>query len=67
MATPLRDFAIPQRFLAQMSRAETLVDIGLNAQDISRAVVEHIAALESTLAVPNGAEAQESKDAPREG
>jgi 1-deoxy-D-xylulose-5-phosphate synthase len=67
VATPLRDFAIPQRFLAQMSRAETLVDIGLNAQDISRAVVEHIAALESTLAVPNGAEAQESKDAPREG
>jgi 1-deoxy-D-xylulose-5-phosphate synthase len=66
VATPLRDFAIPQRFLEQMSRQELLADIGLNAQDISRAVVEHIASLEATLAVPGSAEAEESTDAPRE-
>jgi len=66
VATPLRDFAIPQQFLEQMSRTELLSEIGLNAQDISRAVVEHIASLEATLAVPGDAPAPEPTDAPRE-
>jgi 1-deoxy-D-xylulose-5-phosphate synthase len=68
--TPLRDFAIPQEFLPQMRRAELLTEIGLNAQDISRAVVEHIAGLETALPVPTVSDAQvgqESDDAPREG
>ncbi len=70
VATPLRDFAIPQVFLPQMRRAELLTEIGLNAQDISRAVVEHIAGLETALAVPtvgDTQDAQEPGDAAREG
>ena len=50
--TPLRDFAIPQEFLPSAKRAQILAAIGLNAQDISRAVVEQMAGLENGLAVP---------------
>ena len=50
--TPLRDFAIPQEFLPSAKRAQILTAIGLNAQDISRAVVEQMAGLENGLAVP---------------
>ena len=73
VATPLRDFAIPQEFLEQARRAEVLADIGLNAQGISRAVVEHIAGLERGFAVPTSAEgadadadADADQDVPRE-
>ena len=66
VATPLRDFAIPQLFLEQMTRSELLADIGLNAQDISRAVVEHIASMEATLAVPGDTQAPQPTDAPRD-
>ena len=50
--TPLRDFAIPQEFLPSAKRPQILAAIGLNAQDISRAVVEQMAGLENGLAVP---------------
>ncbi|MFE3197254.1 1-deoxy-D-xylulose-5-phosphate synthase [Embleya sp. NPDC059237] len=40
---PLRDFGIPQEFLDHAERDEVLARIGLNAQDISRQVVEEIA------------------------
>jgi 1-deoxy-D-xylulose-5-phosphate synthase len=69
--TPLRDFAIPQEFLPQMKRAELLGEIGLNAQDISRAVVEHIAGLEAAGAdltdasdATDGTDASDASDAP---
>ena len=48
MATPLRDFGIPPRFLDHAKRAEVLAEIGLTAQDISRAVVEAAAGLTAT-------------------
>jgi 1-deoxy-D-xylulose-5-phosphate synthase len=37
---PLRDLAVPQRFLAHGSRDEVLAGIGLTAQDIARRVTE---------------------------
>ena len=48
---PVRDFAIPQRFLEQGSRAQVLADAGLTAQEITRAVVEAMAKLDHTLDV----------------
>ena len=48
--TPLRDFAVPVRFLDHAKRDEVLAEIGLTAQDISREVVEMVArAQESVL------------------
>jgi len=64
VATPLRDFAIPQEFLDHAKRAQILAAIGLNAQDISRAVVEHIAGLENGISVPGPSDAD--ADAPHE-
>ncbi|WHT21511.1 1-deoxy-D-xylulose-5-phosphate synthase [Crossiella sp. CA-258035] len=37
---PLRDLAIPQRFLDHASRAEVLAELGLTAQDVARRVTE---------------------------
>ncbi len=43
---PARDLGIPQRFLDHASRAQTLADIGLTAQDVARRVVETMARLD---------------------
>ena len=47
--TPLRDFAIPQRFLDHGKRPEVLAEVGLTAQEISRSVVEAVARLDAAL------------------
>ena len=49
VGTPLRDFGIPQRFLEHAKRGALLVEIGLTAQHISRAVVETMAGLDAGL------------------
>ncbi|HSN06305.1 MAG TPA: transketolase C-terminal domain-containing protein, partial [Candidatus Angelobacter sp.] len=41
-----RDFGIERRFLQHGTRAEVLVELGLTAQDVSRAVVETVARLD---------------------
>jgi 1-deoxy-D-xylulose-5-phosphate synthase len=51
--TPLRDFGIPQRFLDHAKRAQILAEIGLTAQEISRAVVEEVARLDAALEAPH--------------
>ena len=40
---PARDIGIPQRFLDHATRAQTLAEIGLTAQDIARRLVETVA------------------------
>lgn len=40
---PVRNFGVPERFLAQGKRDEVLVQCGLTAQDISRSIVESVA------------------------
>jgi 1-deoxy-D-xylulose-5-phosphate synthase len=56
---PLRDLALPQRFLEHASRGEVLAEAGLTAQDVARRVTEWAAALPgefgSPPADPNGA------------
>ena len=42
---PLRDLAVPQRFLAHGTREEVLAGIGLTAQDVARRVTEWAADL----------------------
>jgi 1-deoxy-D-xylulose-5-phosphate synthase len=42
---PLRDVALPQRFLEHGSRGEVLASVGLTAQDVARRVTEWAAAL----------------------
>jgi 1-deoxy-D-xylulose-5-phosphate synthase len=37
---PLRDLAVPQRFLAHALRGEVLAELGLTAQDVARRVTE---------------------------
>jgi 1-deoxy-D-xylulose-5-phosphate synthase len=49
VATPLRDFAVPSRFLGHGKRAEVLAEIGLTAQDISRDIVETVSSLQGDL------------------
>ena len=51
VATPVRTFGIPERFLVQGTRAQVLADIGLTAQDVSRAVIEVMAGLDAEPAV----------------
>jgi 1-deoxy-D-xylulose-5-phosphate synthase len=51
---PLRDLALPQRFLDHGSRADVLHAAGLTAQDVARRVTEWAAALPTPL--PAGAE-----------
>ena len=41
--TPVRTFGIPARFLQHGTRAQVLAEIGLTAQDVSRAVTEVMA------------------------
>ncbi|MGH3328516.1 MAG: 1-deoxy-D-xylulose-5-phosphate synthase [Streptomycetales bacterium] len=45
--TPVRDFGIPQRFIDHGERHDLLAEVGLAAQDISRAVVEAVARIDS--------------------
>ena len=40
---PARDIGIPQRFLDHASRAQTLADVGLTAQEVARRLVETVA------------------------
>ncbi|TQM44049.1 1-deoxy-D-xylulose-5-phosphate synthase [Pseudonocardia cypriaca] len=47
---PLRDLALPQRFLDHGSRADVLHAAGLTAQDVARRVTEWAAALPATTA-----------------
>jgi 1-deoxy-D-xylulose-5-phosphate synthase len=47
VTTPVRDFGIPQQFLAHARPAEVKAEIGLTSQDISRAVVETVAGLDA--------------------
>ncbi|MGI8681937.1 MAG: 1-deoxy-D-xylulose-5-phosphate synthase [Mycobacteriales bacterium] len=47
--TPLRDFGIPQRFLAQGKRDALFAEIGLTAQELARQVVETVAQREPDL------------------
>jgi 1-deoxy-D-xylulose-5-phosphate synthase len=49
VATPLRDFGIPARFLDHAKRAEVLVEIGLTAQDIARDIVETVSGIEGSI------------------
>ncbi|MDP9393706.1 MAG: 1-deoxy-D-xylulose-5-phosphate synthase [Actinomycetota bacterium] len=49
VATPVRDFGIPPRFLDHGTVAEVRADIGLTAQEISRSVVETVARLDATI------------------
>ncbi|MDQ1627466.1 MAG: 1-deoxy-D-xylulose-5-phosphate synthase [Actinomycetota bacterium] len=49
VATPLRDFAVPSRFLGHGKRSEVLAEIGLTAQDISRDIVETVSSLQGDL------------------
>ena len=54
MRVPVRDFGVPSAFPDHSTRARTLATMGLTAQDISRQVVETVAALlpESSESVP---------------
>ena len=51
VTVPLRDFGIPLQFLDQGSRSEVLAQIGLTAQDVTRAVVEAMARLDQAYDV----------------
>jgi 1-deoxy-D-xylulose-5-phosphate synthase len=46
---PLRDLALPQRFLDHGSRSDVLASVGLTAQDVARKVTEWAAALPTEL------------------
>jgi 1-deoxy-D-xylulose-5-phosphate synthase len=49
VATPMRDFGIPLRFLDHAKRAEVMTEIGLTAQDIARDIVETVAGLHGAI------------------
>jgi 1-deoxy-D-xylulose-5-phosphate synthase len=49
VATPLRDFGVPLRFLDHAKRAEVLAEIGLTAQDIARDIVETVSEIDGRL------------------
>ena len=46
---PARDIGIPNRFLAQGTRAQVQAEIGLTAQEVARRLVEHVAGREPAL------------------
>ena len=48
---PLRDFGIEPRFLHHASRGSVLAQLGLTAQDVSRAVVETVARFDQAATV----------------
>ena len=52
VATPIREFGIPQEFLEHGSRSELLAEIGLTPQDIARYAVEAIAGVDDRLERP---------------
>ena len=52
VATPLREFGIPQEFLDHGTRAELLAEIGLSAQEVARYAVEAIARADEALEQP---------------
>jgi 1-deoxy-D-xylulose-5-phosphate synthase len=54
---PLRDFGIESRFLSHASRSSVLAQLGLTAQDISRAVVETVARRDQAAAVERAVDA----------
>jgi len=47
--TPVRSFALPQRFLDVGKRPQVLASVGLTAQDVARDIVEAVARLDPTL------------------
>ncbi|AXB43515.1 1-deoxy-D-xylulose-5-phosphate synthase [Amycolatopsis albispora] len=49
-ATPVRDLAVPQRFLEHGTRDEVLAEVGLTAQDVARRVTEWASNLVGTPA-----------------
>ncbi|MBV9012225.1 MAG: 1-deoxy-D-xylulose-5-phosphate synthase [Pseudonocardiales bacterium] len=53
---PCRDLGVPQRFLAHASRDEVLVDLGLTAQDVARAVTGWAARLIRSVCEPTTVE-----------
>jgi 1-deoxy-D-xylulose-5-phosphate synthase len=48
---PVREIALPQRFLAQGERAAVLADAGLSAQEIARRVVEAASRADRSVSV----------------
>jgi 1-deoxy-D-xylulose-5-phosphate synthase len=60
---PMRDVALPQRFLDHGSRADVLASVGLTAQDVARRVTEWAAALPNgELAADAGARTDEDAE-----
>jgi 1-deoxy-D-xylulose-5-phosphate synthase len=49
IATPIRTFGLPQRFLPHGDRAEVLAAAGLTSQELARAITEAVARLTSDL------------------
>ena len=49
---PFRDFGIERRFLHHGTRASVLAELGLTAQDVSRAIVETVARLDHSAQTP---------------
>ena len=62
---PFRDFGVPRRFLDHAKRASVLAQIGLTAQDVSRAIVEHVARLDQA-ATDTAASRTDTQPAPLE-
>ncbi|MDQ3503242.1 MAG: 1-deoxy-D-xylulose-5-phosphate synthase, partial [Actinomycetota bacterium] len=62
---PARDIGIPQRFLDHASRAQTLADVGLTAQEVARRLVETVARQGGELAAKVDADRQDGKQAQR--
>ncbi len=56
---PLRDFGIERAFLHHGTRASVLSELGLTAQDVSRAVVETVARLDHSAQRSGATEASE--------
>jgi 1-deoxy-D-xylulose-5-phosphate synthase len=49
IATPIRIFGLPQRFLPHGDRGEVLAAVGLTSQDLARAITEAVARLTGDL------------------
>jgi 1-deoxy-D-xylulose-5-phosphate synthase len=62
---PARDIGIPQRFLDHASRAQTLADVGLTAQEVARRLVETVARQGGELAAKVDADRQDGPQAQR--
>jgi 1-deoxy-D-xylulose-5-phosphate synthase len=62
---PARDIGIPQRFLDHASRAQTLADVGLTAQEVARRLVETVARHGGELAAKVDADRQDGPQAQR--